>query len=148
MNGYLVGLFVPISTTYYQRFVSGEFASRLWPYLVLGCDGLWFTLFLGSTILALLCIVPHSPKGRHKAFGRCNHFHPAAISSCYQPADEARFVQTYLSLGPEKLQKEILLGLFIDSHICQAKYRFVILALKVFVVEMIFGFLFYVLSRF
>jgi hypothetical protein len=147
VQGVLVGLFVPISTTYYQRFVSGELASKPWASLVLGCDALWFGLFLISTVLALLCIVPHGSRGRHKAFGRCNHFHPAAIALCYNEAGEESFVRDYLDLGPERLKKEILLGIFIDAFICSNKYRFVVLSTKLFAAELLIGFVFYVVSR-
>ncbi|MCA1685011.1 MAG: hypothetical protein LC745_03315 [Planctomycetia bacterium] len=117
VQGVLLGQFVPLSAAYYGRVVAGEITSKPWLTLVLGSDVLWFGFFLASTFMAVRCIVPHSIKGRHQALGRCNHFHPAAISSCYRMEDEARFVAGYVGLGTEGFKREVLLGIFTDSFI-------------------------------
>lgn len=148
VQGVLLGQFVPLSASFYGRVVAGEFSSRPWLFLVIGADVLWFGLFLASTWMAIRCIIPHSLKGRHRAFGRCNHFHPAAISSTYGEGEEERFLQGYVALGAEGYKREVLLGIFIDSFISSYKYRHVILSIRLFFVEVLFGFVFYALSRF
>lgn len=149
VQGVLLGQFVPLSAGFYERVLAGRVSSsKPWLALVVGCDVLWFGLFLASTLMAVRCIIPHSVKGRHKAYGRCNHFHPAAISSTYGEGEEERFLQGYVALGAEGYKREVLLGIFIDSFISSYKYRHVILSIRLFFVEVLFGFVFYALSRF
>lgn len=148
VQGVLASLLIPIATSFYEVNKQAGSVSKSWLYFVFLTYGLWFILFLLSTTLALRCVVPHRRKGIHPSFGRCDHFHPAAISSCYGAGDIEKFLRDYQAVGIEGLKREVLQGILLDSHISNLKYRYVYWSSHLFTIELIFGFSFYVLSRF
>lgn len=147
VQGALIGLFVPMSATFYERVTRGEFPSRAWPAFVIGSDVVWFGLFLASSLMALRCINPHAVKGVHVSIGQCDHFHPAAIASCYKSTEQERFVRDYTDLGPDGFKREVLVGIFMDSFISNYKYKCVRAAIRLFALELAAGFVFYAASR-
>ncbi|MDB5351259.1 MAG: Membrane protein [Planctomycetota bacterium] len=148
VQGVLASLLIPIGTTYAEGVKRVDPSARLWSGVVLLAYAAWFVLFLVSTLLALRCVVPHRRKGKHLANDRCNHFHPSAIAGCYGESDIETFLRKYHDIGAEGLKREIIQAILIDSHISNQKYWYVYWSSHLFSAELVFAFLFYVLSRF
>ncbi len=142
--GALASLLIPTFKPFLER-DPGELPFAWWRFIVIGLFFGWLLVTGGSCFWAFMCINPTTNKGKHPAIGRCNHFHPAAISAKYSLADHGKFVSDYEKLGSSGLMQEVLQGLLVDSHISSTKYFRVSRAIRMLAVSAILG-IFYSLA--
>jgi hypothetical protein len=123
-NGVLVGLLIPTLKTYLgDKTITHPTES--WTILVLVLFLGWLLFLILSAASAFLCILPLRGTSRQLTLTHATHFHPAAVAQKYSLSELDRFLADCDKIGPAGLQREILAAVLIDSHLSNAKYRYV-----------------------
>lgn len=140
------GLLIPNLKTVLEEESSGHLFPG-WLYVTLG----FFLLYLLFTIIcgiaAFRCITPFRKGGQHPALPHCKHFHGAATVQAYADNQVEQFTDATEKLGIERLRREVIAGYFFNAHISGTKYAKVFVAIRMFAISMVFGFLFFIASQ-
>jgi len=123
----------------WSLFVANDFSGVIFD-ISLTCFFLWLGLLVLSGTFAFLCISPYRRKGRHPALEHCSNFHPAAIAKKYPMSERQLFIEQTLQQGMRGLEKQVLTGILIDSHISNLKYSRVTSSIRFFFLSAVFGF--------
>lgn len=144
--GALGGLLIPNLKTVLEEKPDGHLFAG-WLYVTLGLFVLYIIFTIICGIAAFRCITPFRKGGRHPALEHCKHFHSAATTNCYPDTDVERFTDTAEKLGIEGLRREVIAGFFFDAHISSMKYGKVFVAIRMFAISVVFGFLFFISAQ-
>ena len=147
VNGALASVLIPTLKPWLEENKGTDPCLYLY-YGTIGLFALWMFFLICSSIWAFRCILPFRHKGKHPAVGKCEHFHPAAISLAYEIDETERFIEDCESIGSLGLQREVLRGLLLDAHISRSKYTHVTVAIRLLAWSAIFGFMYLLVSQF
>lgn len=147
VNGVLLGLLIPTLKTYLGDRAAVH-PTEWWTALVVFLFVGWLILLVLSAVSSFLCILPFRGQGRQLALGHTTHFHPAAVAQQYQHADLERFVGDCDKIGMGGLKREVLAAILVDSHLSNAKYRYVTRSIWCLAVSVVFGFLYLLAIQF
>ena len=144
VNGVLLGLLIPTLRPYLTA-PGATHLTEWWPSLVVGLFLVWLVCLVLSAIHSFLCILPFRGTGRNLALAQTTHFHPAAVAQKYPLTEFDRFAADCDQIGQGGLKREVLAAVLIDSHLSNAKYRYVTRSILWLATSVVFGF-FYLLA--
>ena len=143
-NGAVASLLIPGVKPFLK-----EASSDLYVAATMVVLGIWGLLAVLSSIRAFLCILPYRNRdGRHPAWDKCQHFHPAAISMRYKIDEADAFSNAFMKIGAEGFQREVLASILLDSHISSAKYGHVQMGVRFLAYSALPALIFVILSQF
>src|SRR5262249_12374454 len=116
-----------------------------WTPLVVVLFLIWIAGLVLSATFAFLCILPFRGISRQMALSHTTHFHPAAVAQKHPLSELERFVDECTRIGMAGLKREVLASLLIDSHLSNAKYRYVTRSIWCLAGSVVFAF-FYLLA--
>jgi len=142
--GALAGVLIP---TLRNFLAETSHLTPWWEALGVSLFSCWLLLLMASSWSAFHCILPYRKEGKHPAIDRCQHFHPASISSAYTPQDTEKFIGNASQLAPKAFMTEVMAGLHLDSHISNIKYQYVSRAIRLLGASAFFGFLYLIVIQ-
>jgi hypothetical protein len=147
VNGILLGLLIPTLKAYVTDHATVHPASW-WVPVVVALFICWLAMLVLSAINSFLCILPFRGLGRQLAMSHATHFHPAAVSQKFPLNDPERFVRDCEQIGIAGHKREVIAALLLDSHLSNAKYRYVTRSIWFLGGSIIFGFLYLLAIQF
>jgi hypothetical protein len=144
VNGVLLGMLIPTLKAYLAENPSAH-PTAWWTVMVVILFVGWLVLLVGSAVYSFLCILPLRGTGREMVLAKTSHFHPAAVAGHYPLREFDRFADDCDRIGMAGLKREVLAAVLIDSHLSNAKYRYVTNSIWCLAASVAFGF-FYLLA--
>jgi hypothetical protein len=144
VNGVLLGMLIPTLKTYLAEKTTAH-PAEWWTALVVILFLGWLVWLVLSAVYSFLCILPLRGPGRQLVLAKTTHFHPAGVAENYPLADFDRFAGDCEKIGMEGLKREVLAAVLIDSHLSNAKYRYVTRSIWCLAASVALGF-FYLLA--
>jgi hypothetical protein len=147
VNGLMLGLLIPTLKSYLtDKTATHPFEG--WTALVVFLFVVWLVFVVLSAVNSFLCILPIRGASKQLALAQTTHFHPAAVSLRYSLSDFEKFIADCEQIGTVGFNRQVLAAILIDSHLSNAKYRFVSRSIWGLAASVVFGFLYLMAIQF
>ncbi len=147
VNGILLGMLIPTLKGYLAEKTTAH-PTEWWTVVVVILFIGWLVWLALSAMYSFLCILPFRGRGRELALSKTAHFHPAAVAENYPLGDFDRFAGDCEKIGMAGLKREVLAAVLLDSHLSNAKYRYVTRSVWCLAGSVVFAFCYLVAIQF